>query len=1197
MKKIRLLLLLILGFTFSYSSAQKIEHIKEGVNGVPKIIKFDASSKSAYDSKTLLKKYLPLKAEDEYKIVNKETDKLGFKHEKFQQYYKGVKIEHAFYSVHTKNGVVKSMNGKYFDARMEKSSNVPSISEEAALQKALNFIGAKKYMWKSETNEAWAKNIEASGTFKPSAEIVYIKDYYSGYTNNLIPVLAYKFNIYAEKPLSRDFVYVNAHTGKIVLKNPIIKTYKHTNNNNTEVSAGTVNNKLSKPNANAYAATRYSGNKIIKTSIRNNEYVLREYTRGNGIETFNMQTGTNYDNAVDFTDANNQWTALEYDNDAKDNAALDVHWATEMVWDYWMIKHGRNSFDGNGGSMKSYVHFDQNYANAYWNGEVMTYGDGSGGMDALTCLDITAHEIGHAVMEYTAALIYRNESGAMNEGFSDIWGACVEYYAAPNKNTWLIGEDIGNAMRDMSNPNAKNDPDTYFGAFWKPLSYPPSPTPDYGGVHSNNGVLNFWFYLLTEGGSGANDHAFPYSVSGIGIEKAAKIAYRTEALYLNPDAQFADARDASVQAAEDLYNAGSNEVQQVKNAWDAVGVYDIPASVYCLSAADKVLALTQVDIGDSFSNSSGPSNYSDFTAQTIDLTTGDAHNIHLVQANPNGMYWRIWIDLNGDYDFNDEGEQIFSHETDYGALEVSSAFIMPDATVSTTRMRVSIGIAESYGWDPPYPCSVIGWGEVEDYTVNITQGTGTGEIDLPPSSPSPLAASNITENSVDLNWNTSTDDNGVFGYKIYKDGTETKTVTGTNTTISGLSENTTYQFFVKAFDGSDNLSSQSNSLFITTLGGSGDNEAPTTPQNLIYSGVTETEVTLNWEASTDNVAVKNYTIYQNNVPHSSVTGTSALITGLTPGAQYNYRVRAYDLSGNASSYSNRVYVRTGSSNDTQSPTAPSNLAYSNVSYTSLNLDWGASTDNVAVEKYIVYKNGAYETELTGTSTMIVGLTEGTQYSFYVRAYDPSGNASANSNTVSPTTESTTDNTPPTTPTNLYAVSVGQTDVYLKWDESTDNFGVSHYNVYRNGTFDRISPGNSVIIDGLNPETTHTFHVTAEDFFGNLSGQSNTISVTLNGTLPYDAFRTYCDSWGSVNSFEWIDYFGFNGIFGNPTGAESGGYGDYTGTFTPILLSPNTSYTLVISSDYTTTYTEYWRMWLDYNRDGDFDDTGELLGQG
>jgi bacillolysin len=292
-----------------------------------------------------------------------------------------------------------------------------------------------------------------------------------------------------------------------------------------------------------------------------------------------MKKGQQYSRAVDFVDADNNWTATEYNNSNFDWVAGDAHAGAEATYDYWKNVHGRNSYDNTGAKIKSYVHYGRSYENAYWNGSVMTYGDGASRFRPLTALDVCGHEIGHAVCENTANLTYSNESGAMNEGLSDIWGASIEAYSVANlgftssgakpKSTWLIGEEIDKqqaALRSMSDPKSQGQPDYYKGINWY------TGTGDYGGVHTNSGVLNFWYYLVANGKSGTNEKGVAYSVTGQGLDVAAKITFRMEDVYMVAGSTYAQARTYSIQAATDLYGAGSAPVTAVTNAWNAVGV-------------------------------------------------------------------------------------------------------------------------------------------------------------------------------------------------------------------------------------------------------------------------------------------------------------------------------------------------------------------------------------------------------------------------------------------------------------------------------------------------------------------------------------------------------------------------------------------------------------------------------------------------
>jgi Zn-dependent metalloprotease len=576
-------------FSFDAFAQEIFKQVEKNDKGAITFAVIDQSkvNSSARMADNILYTALNLKASDELRHLKSETDEKGFTHDKHQQYFKGIKVEYGTYTTHTQKGLVAMISGDF--KQVGNISVTPALDEKTALRYAMKQIGAKSYMWENAAEEQWLKESEGNkeATFMPKGELVICENFAKADGSF---ALAYKFDIYAKQPISRAYVYVDAQTGQIIHQNAIIKHV----------------------NATGTAATRYSGSRTITTDqVTSTSYRLRETTRGLGIETYNCKKGTNYSTAVDFTDNDNNWTSTEFNNTAKDNAALDAHWGAAVTYDYWKNTHNRNSYDNAGAKIKSYVHFDVNYNNAYWNGSVMTYGDGSGtgGFNVLTALDVCGHEIGHAVCEKTANLAYQRESGAMNEGFSDIWGACIEAFGknsgVVNANTWLIGEDIEMrsgkvSLRSMSNPNANAQPDTYGGTYWKTINCGnPTQANDYCGVHTNSGVLNYWFYLLAVGGTGTNDIGSVFNVTGISIDKAAKIAYRTEANYLSANSTFANARTGAIQAATDLYGAGSAEVIATTKAWFAVGVgadYTAPCSTPAVPAGLATASLTSTSV-------------------------------------------------------------------------------------------------------------------------------------------------------------------------------------------------------------------------------------------------------------------------------------------------------------------------------------------------------------------------------------------------------------------------------------------------------------------------------------------------------------------------------------------------------------------------------------------------------------------------
>ena len=522
------------------------------------------------------------------------SDEAGYTHQRFQQFYNGIKVEFGTLITHTKGGNIVSVNGELYNA--EGLNLNATFSNSAAFDKALTFVNAQTYLWEDKASA------DAMNYSKPSGELVVFPLINKGEVR-----LAYKFDIYAKAPISRDEIFVDANTGEILYTNPIIKHATHLiseyeieqNAKKFEKIALNKKNALFTPFVAGSAATRYSGTRAIETTQTSpTSFILDEATRGNGngVVTYNCQKTDTYP-TTNFVDNDNNW--IEHNNTNKDNAALDAHWGAEKTYDFWKEIFGRNSFDDAGAKIKSYVHYDNTpatiagYSNAFWNGSVMTYGDGS--TRPFTALDVCGHEIGHAVCSYTADLAYQNQSGAMNEALSDIWGTCIEIYgrngnlnatadtASPGTSAlWKIGEDLsstGNSLRSMSYPTTKGNPDTYKGTNWSTTAddgnCTPSSTNDHCGVHNNSGVLNHWFYLLTIGKTNWTNNAAPTrntTTTGIGMAKSSQITYYAERDYLTSNATYMDMRNATTAVAKNTFGCGSTEHLAVMNCWYAVNV-------------------------------------------------------------------------------------------------------------------------------------------------------------------------------------------------------------------------------------------------------------------------------------------------------------------------------------------------------------------------------------------------------------------------------------------------------------------------------------------------------------------------------------------------------------------------------------------------------------------------------------------------
>jgi chitodextrinase len=301
----------------------------------------------------------------------------------------------------------------------------------------------------------------------------------------------------------------------------------------------------------------------------------------------------------------------------------------------------------------------------------------------------------------------------------------------------------------------------------------------------------------------------------------------------------------------------------------------------------------------------------------------------------------------------------------------------------------------------------------------------------------------------------------------------------------------------------------------TPIGAAADTQPPTTPAGLTATAVSASQISLSWTASTDNVAVSGYRVERCQGAGCSnfvQVATSAAVayndTGLAAGTSYSYRVRAADTTGNLSPYSSVATATTSAASDTQPPTAPAALTATAAGSTGMNLGWTAATDNVGVTGYLVERCqgvGCSTFAQAGTATALAfndtGLTAGTSYSYRVRATDAAGNLGSYSNVATASTQSS-DTQPPTAPSNLSALATSSSQVNLNWTAATDNVGVSGYRVERcQGTsctdFTQIAtPAGIAYSDmGLTANTSYSYRVRAVDGAGNLSGYSNTASVT------------------------------------------------------------------------------------------------------
>jgi len=269
-----------------------------------------------------------------------------------------------------------------------------------------------------------------------------------------------------------------------------------------------------------------------------------------------------------------------------------------------------------------------------------------------------------------------------------------------------------------------------------------------------------------------------------------------------------------------------------------------------------------------------------------------------------------------------------------------------------------------------------------------------------PTVPGGLVASAESPTRVNLSWSASSDNVGVAGYTVFRNDVEIATVTGaTSFSDTGLSPATSYRYTVAAFDAAGNVSARAEGVPTTTPA---DTHGPSVPADVSASALSQSVIHVRWQAASDDVAVAGYRVYRNGELAGTVTsGTDFADAGLRAATAYAYAVAAFDVAGNISALSETASATTP---DTAAPSVPAGVSGSAISPTSVHLSWSASSDNVAVAGYRVFRDGALVATVTGgTSFTDTGAKPATTYSYSVAAFDAAGNVSAGSQEAGVTT--------------------------------------------------------------------------------------------------------------------------------------------------------------------------------------------------
>lgn len=496
-------------------------------------------------------------AANEFALKSTDTDDKGFTHVRLNQTYRGFRVVGGELIVHfNKDGFAYEVTGQYVSGiTLEVSAR---IKGGQAVQIALADLVSLGF---------------PTGTVVKTPELVV-------YTRGEGAQLAYEFSITtgAKTPQRGSWSYcIDATSGAVLQRIDNIQ----------RVSAPTTNGSSA-----VVTGTNLAGEGGVVTNVVGWHEAAGAYylSSTNLWQIFDIAESG-------YPDANTYAYRVTSDWGGSDPVEMSAAINFDCVERYYRDVHKRKSFDNKSSLALANVHYGASYVNAYWDSVEKSFyiGDGDGEeANSLAVLDILGHEFTHGVTQFSCNLTYADESGALNESFSDIFGACVEFHCQPDDrasypNThpgmadWLLGEDcwlLTPALRDMRNPSnsdtvgiGNEQPSRYLGTYW----YSGANQSYY--VHQNSGVQNFFFYLLSDGGIGTNDDYYAYSFAGIGVTNAEKIAYRALTVYCTANTDYGTIADAWISAANDL---NSKWVRTVKKAWYTVGCYKIGAPAFVM---------------------------------------------------------------------------------------------------------------------------------------------------------------------------------------------------------------------------------------------------------------------------------------------------------------------------------------------------------------------------------------------------------------------------------------------------------------------------------------------------------------------------------------------------------------------------------------------------------------------------------------
>ncbi len=559
---------------------------------------------------------------DEFRVRSIETDQLGQTHIRMDQYYKGVQVYGSELIVHLKNDRPFFLNGRSFPTPKLESVD-PSITREEAYEQAKKDMA--RYTAFRSIPEALAPKVD-------DPKLVILPEHGGEQTSRLVYEVVVMPN-----PTNNWKYFIDAQTGAVIDKfNQVCQVHYHAHGEH-ETGVHVPHATIETPELPAFSAGELDGpftaqgtdlggvNRSLNVYETQGVLLMLDVTRPmfNAAQSNlpNDPTGAIWtvDGGSNSPQNNNFGIRHLVSESAtwNDPIAVSAHYNAGIAYEYYANTFNRNAIDGRGGTILSIINITEpngtGMDNAFWNGQAMFYGNGAQAFLPLAgALDVAGHEMSHGVIQNTANLEYRNESGALNESFADIFGAMMD------REDWKMGEEVvrrnafpTGALRDLSNPN--NGGNRLGDPGWQPASVNEQyfGSQDNGGVHINSGIPNHAFYLFA---------------TEVGRDIAEQVFYRALSNYLTRSSQFTDLRIAVVKSIEDLYPSQAQQlIGAAATAFDQVGI-DGPGGNY-----EEDL---EVNTGTEFMILTGADNAQDTSSlNVVNPRTGDFISVPLGGGN------------------------------------------------------------------------------------------------------------------------------------------------------------------------------------------------------------------------------------------------------------------------------------------------------------------------------------------------------------------------------------------------------------------------------------------------------------------------------------------------------------------------------------------------------------------------------------